>query len=256
MEIAATWWTVVLPAVIVIGATLGWGIFHPRSTMMGPVLFRAPGSAAPGSAATGSQPRVALTFDDGPTPDSTPAVLDALRDLDAPATFFVVGVNADRHPDLLRRIDAEGHLVGNHTLDHSRQGLWGRHVYWRRQMEETGDIIYDLIGKRPALFRPPMGYKHWHLMYQARQTGHHVVTWSRRAFDTAPPPWNTPRRIVKRLVKAGDGEVLLLHDGHEPTRPRSRRTTADAVIPLVNQLRDRGYEIVRLDELLGVEGYQ
>ena len=179
MEIAATWWTVVLPAVIVIGATLGWGIFHPRSAMMGPVLFRAD-SAHEGS------PRVALTFDDGPTPDATVAVLDALRDLDAPAAFFVVGVNADRHPDLLRRIDAEGHLIGNHTLDHSRQGLWGRHVYWRRQMEETGDIIFDLIGKRPALFRPPMGYKHWHLMYQARQTGHHVVTWSRRAFDTAP----------------------------------------------------------------------
>ena len=197
---------------------------------------------------------MALTFDDGPTPDATAAVLDALRAVNAPAAFFVIGANADRHPDLLRRIDAEGHLIANHTFDHSRQGLWGRHVYWRRQMEETGDVVMDIVGKRPALFRPPMGYKHWHLMYQARQTGHHVVTWSRRAFDTAPG--SSARRIVRRLVRASDGEVLLLHDGHEPTHPRSRRATADAVIPLVNQLRDRGFEVVRLDELLGLPGYQ
>jgi peptidoglycan/xylan/chitin deacetylase (PgdA/CDA1 family) len=248
MLFAETWYTVVAPTVAMVGGVVCYGIVHPRSQLMGRVLYRADPTQ------NGDSPRAALTFDDGPTPDSTPAVLQALRDVDAKATFFVIGENAARYPDLLREIYSDGHLIANHTFAHHRQGLWGRHVYWRQQMETTGDLIVDLIGQRPAIFRPPMGYKHWHLMYQARTTGHTVVNWSRRARDGGRR--TTARKIVKLLAGAEDGEVLLLHDGHEPDRSRSRRPTAEAVIPLVNQLRDRGLELVTLDELFGIEGYQ
>jgi len=249
MQVSFPWLTFVVPTAALVGGVVGWGMFYPRSRIMGPLVFRGR-PVNPGQA-----PRVALTFDDGPMPQSTPAVLDALAQVQAPAAFFVIGQNVVQHPNLLRRIDAEGHLVANHSYDHHRQGLWGFNAYWRRQLDDTDDAIAHAIGKRPAMFRPPMGMKHWHMMTEAVWGGHATVTWSRRAIDGgARPP--KKQRIVKRLLKAQDGDVLLLHDGHEPSRPRSRQTTADAVVPLVNQLRDRGFEIVRLDELLDLPAYQ
>lgn len=251
MDIPSTWFTIIIPAALFGGGLIGWGMVHPRSRIMGPLVHRGWPSEPDGD----SPKRVALTFDDGPTPDSTPAVLDALREVNAPAAFFVVGRNVQRHPHLLRRIHDEGHLIGNHTFDHDRQGLWGLNGFWRRQIDLADDTIFDLIGKRPAMFRPPMGLKHWHLMQEARFGGHTVVTWSRKAMDGGrKPPKKT--RLIKRLAKARDGDVLLLHDGHEPDHPASRTVTAEAIVPLVNQLRDRGFEIVRLDELLDLPGYQ
>ncbi|MEM6855494.1 MAG: polysaccharide deacetylase family protein [Planctomycetota bacterium] len=261
MDVPSTWFTIILPAAVFGGAVVGWGIFHPRSRIMGPLIHRGWPSDHEGDGGDDElfrgefRGRVALTFDDGPTPDSTPAVLDALKEVNALATFFVVGRNVERHPDLLRRMHDEGHLIANHTYDHDRQGLWGLNAFWRRQIDRADDAVLDIIGRRPAMFRPPMGLKHWHLMQEARYGGHAVVTWSRKARDGgAKPPKKT--KLIKRLAKARDGDILLLHDGHEPDRPASRRITAEAVVPLVNQLRDRGLQIVRLDELLDLPGYQ
>jgi peptidoglycan/xylan/chitin deacetylase (PgdA/CDA1 family) len=248
MWIPSTWFTVILPVVVFGGSALLWGMFHPRSRIMGPLWFRG------GPAEPGQKPRVALTFDDGPTPDATPAVLDALAAVDAPAAFFVIGQNVHRHPRLLRRIHDEGHLVGNHSYHHDRQGLWGLNAFWRRQLDETDDAVAELIGVRPLLFRPPMGLKHWHMLTEVTYGGHRTVTWSRKARDGGKRP--RQRNIVRRLTRARDGDILLLHDGQEPDHPRSRRATADAVIPLVNQLRDRGFDIVRLDELLDLPAYR
>ena len=248
MWIPSTWLTVIAPTVGIGGSVMLWGMFHPRSRVMGPLVFQAP------PAEPGDPPRVALTFDDGPTPQSTPAVLDELKRVGAPAAFFVVGLNVQRHPHLLRRIHDDGHLIANHSFHHDRQGLWGLNGFWRRQLDETDDAIADIIGRRPAMFRPPMGLKHWHMMQEVKYGGHVCVTWTRRALDGRRR--TKSKKIVKRLVKARDGEVLLLHDGHEPDRPCSRQATADAIVPLVNQLRDRGVEIVRLDELLQLPAYQ
>jgi peptidoglycan/xylan/chitin deacetylase (PgdA/CDA1 family) len=248
MWVPSTWLTVIAPTVGFGGSVLLWGMFHPRSRVMGPLVFQGP------PAEPGRPPRVALTFDDGPTPDSTPAVLDELARVDAPATFFVIGLNVQRHPHLLRRIHDDGHLVANHSFHHDRQGLWGLNGFWRRQLDDTDDAIADVIGRRPTLFRPPIGLKHWHMMQEVQYGGHLCVTWNRRSLDGRRNP--RPRKIVKRLTQSRDGDVLLLHDGHEPDRPRKRTATVQAIVPVVNQLRDRGVEIVRLDELLGVPGYQ
>lgn len=251
MDIPSPWLTLIAPAAVLGGGVMLWGMFHPRSRVMGPLVYRGD-PIDPGRDFRG---RVALTFDDGPTPESTPAVLDALGQVDAPAAFFVVGRNVQRHPRLLRRIHDEGHLIGNHSYDHNRQGLWGLNAFWRRQLDRTDDAVYDVIGQRPAMFRPPMGLKHWHMMTEVRYGGHTTVTWTRKARDGGSRGAKK-MKIVKRLAKAEDGEVLLLHDGHEPDRPASRTATAEAVVPLVNQLRDRGMQIVRLDELLDLPGYQ
>jgi len=246
---ASPWITTVAPATA-LGAAVGlYGIISPRARVWGPVVSRvrrAPDEDGP--------PRVALTFDDGPTPQSTPAVLDALARVDAPATFFVIGQNVRAHPDLLARVHAAGHLVANHTNTHPRHGLWGLRSFWRRELDACDDAVFDLIGKRPAFFRPPMGLKHWHLLKEVAWGGQTCVNWSRRARDGNTH--QTASRLRHRLTKhLRDGDICLLHDGHEPTRPGTRQHTADAIPALVNQIRDRGFELVRLDELLKKPGY-
>ena len=225
---------------------LAYGTFVPASCFWGRVISRARGVTAP---------HVALTFDDGPTAGPTERVLDALGEANVSATFFVVGSNVEKNPRLLERIDREGHLVGNHTWDHSHFGVFGRGRYWREQIERTDRLVRQVIGKRPALFRPPMGIKTWHVTAAARRAGHVTVTWNRRALDGVS---TDSERIVRRLVPAsGAGDILLLHDGVEPNvLRRDTRTTEQAIRPLVVGLRARGLEPRRLDELLGIKPYQ
>lgn len=203
--------------------------------------------------AAGSR-RVGLTFDDGPTPRATDAILDALRDAGAAATFFVIGANVLKHPDLLRRVHGEGHLVANHSFNHSHFGVLRRRPYWAREILETDDAIEAVIGVRPAMYRPPCGVKTWHTFGACHDTGHAMVNWSRRAVDGLP---TTPRRIMRRFRDVADGEILLLHDGVEPHAPHADRSATIAALPmLLDQLRREHLAPVRLDELLGVAGYQ
>lgn len=223
---------------------LCYGIFHPRAQLLGPLVYRGPAGAK----------GVALTFDDGPTPGSTDRVLDALGDAGVKAAFFVIGRNAERWPTLVQRMDNEGHIVANHTFEHSHTGLWGLWRYWREEITRANDTIEQIIGKRPALFRPPMGYKTSHVLRQARRQGQTVVTWSGRARDTKPI---SAAEIVQKLVEfRRDGDILLLHDGIEPSAPpRDTSPTVAAIPPLVTALREKSLEPVRLDLLLGVEAY-
>jgi peptidoglycan/xylan/chitin deacetylase (PgdA/CDA1 family) len=225
-------------------AGLTYATVAPACEFWGPVICRAK---------TGPN-RIALTFDDGPTPGSTERALDALREGQATATFFIVGENAARHPDLLRRIHDEGHLIANHTYSHSHYGVMRTLPYWQREIRRTDELVESILGLRPALFRPPMGVKTWHTARAARELGHAVITWSRRAMDGLP---TTSQRIVNRLSTAADGEILLLHDGVEPHAPHhDRAATVGAIVPLIEKLRARGLSPARLDELLGIDGYQ
>jgi len=124
----------------------------------------------------------------------------------------------------------------------------------RTCLDACNDAVYDVIGQRPAFFRPPMGLKHWHLLKEVTWGGQTCVNWSRRARDGNTH--QTPKRLIHRLTKRlSDGDICLLHDGHEPDHPGTRQHTADAIPALVNQIRDRGFELVRLDELLDQPGY-
>jgi peptidoglycan/xylan/chitin deacetylase (PgdA/CDA1 family) len=170
------------------------------------------------------------------------------------ASFFVIGANVRKHPELLRRMHAEGHLVGNHSLHHSHYGICRITRYWRREIVETDDAIEEVIGVRPAMYRPPCGMKTWHTFDAMRTTGHTLVNWSRRAIDGLP---TTPLRIMRRFEDIGDGEILLLHDGVEPNTSYADRSATIAAVPmLLEQLRGANLTPVRLDELLGVAEYQ
>ena len=203
--------------------------------------------------ATDGPRRVALTFDDGPTAGATDSTLDVLAELGVKAAFFVIGRNVAKHPDLLRRIQAEGHLIGNHTYDHCRLGVLRGLHFWRDQIARTDDAIERVLGQRPLFFRPPIGHKTPIIMSAARRGRHSVVTWSVRAWDGLP---TTTERIVQRVIpRCKAGSIVLLHDGAEPGRQRNAAPTVAAMKPLINGLRERGFELARLDEITGLHAY-
>lgn len=223
---------------------VAYASIRPESQFWGPVLSRGRADGPP---------RYALTFDDGPTEGATDRILDVLGELGVTAAFFVIGVNVRANPGLLRRMHDERHLIGNHSFHHSHYGMLRGPRYWRREVEETDRLIGEVTGRRPAMFRPPMGVKTYFIHGGARRAGQRVVTWNRRAYDGIP---TTTERILGRLVPTtGPGDVLMLHDGVEPNRVRETGPSVAAVRPLVERLRERGLEPARLDELLGVPGY-
>lgn len=225
-------------------STLAWASISPTNTLWGPLHCRGSGDGPP---------RYALTFDDGPTRGSTSAVLDLLGEFGVQAAFFVIGANARQCPDLLVRMHAEGHLIANHTLDHAHLSMFRGSRYWDHQLVETDRIIGQIIGRRPAMFRPPMGMKTGFNMGAAKRAGQAVVTWSRRAMDGIA---TTPERILDRLVpRTVAGDVLLLHDGVEPQSHRDPSPSIKAIKPLILRLRDRGLEPAPLDDFLGLPAY-
>jgi len=228
------------------GSSALYGTFAPTSSFWGKVVWRA---------ADTSKPQVSLTFDDGPTPDCTDRVLDLLAELGVKATFFVIGRNAQRSPDLLRRMDSEGHLIANHSFDHGHYDMFRGLTFWNRQVSRTDELIESIIGKKPALFRPAMGFTTFPIHHAARRGGHTVVTWSRRGRDGLRADASD---IVRRIMhRNAPGDILMLHDGIDPhlTGISDRSATLAAIGPLVNGLRERGLAAVRLDELLGIAGY-
>jgi peptidoglycan/xylan/chitin deacetylase (PgdA/CDA1 family) len=125
----------------------------------------------------GDSPRIALTFDDGPHPRYTPQILEILSEYRAPATFFVIGKNAQDYPDLVRRISAEGHEIANHTYSHRRiKDLSDQEI--REEMDHCEQILLEIVNLRPALFRPPEGSINDSARLSAKDHGYDIVLWS------------------------------------------------------------------------------
>jgi peptidoglycan-N-acetylglucosamine deacetylase len=225
-----------------LSAALGWTSVAPNCQLWGKVIAR-------GNADSSG---VALTFDDGPTAGATEQVLDTLGEMKVPAVFFVIGANAQRHPEIVRRMHDEGHIVANHSWDHSHTGFFRGRRYWEKQIEQTNRVIEEIIGLRPALFRPPLGVRTLFITGAATRAGHQVITWSRRGMDGVA---TTAPQICQRLGTAGPGEILILHDGVEPNSQRDQAATVAAVRPLIQTLRQRGLDLMRLDKLISVEPY-
>ena len=168
--------------------------------------------ACPIVRAAGTPGRCALTFDDGPDPEFTPRVLEILARTGQRATFFVIGERAARHPELMQRLVAEGHEVGNHSATHPwHLSLWpGRRV--AAELNQASDLIERACGVRPRLFRPPAGILSPRIAAGARAAGLQLVGFSTRSLDGSPviPASVALRRLARGL---GPGAILLLHDG-------------------------------------------
>jgi peptidoglycan-N-acetylglucosamine deacetylase len=219
-------------AVILGGAA--HGAFHRNSPLFGRPITRIAGSGKP----------VALTFDDGPNPDATPLILDALRDRGIKATFFILGRHAEQWPALVKRVADEGHAIGNHGWFH-RKLHFKSPAYVRRDLELGTRAIEAACGVRPRLFRAPHGFRAPWVTSIARSLGQRTVGWSLGVWDSDRPGAEV---IAERTVEgARRGAILLLHDGDGYDPQGDRVQTAQAVPVLVDRLVANGYRFALFD---------
>ncbi|WP_336209623.1 polysaccharide deacetylase family protein [Nonomuraea sp. LPB2021202275-12-8] len=190
-----------------------------------------------GSVNCGRTKCVALTFDDGPGP-YTAELLDILREADARATFFPVGGNAVARPELLRRMSAEGHLVGNHSWAHRDLSKLATSKI-ADSLDRTEEAVTAAIGQRPTLVRPPYGEVNLDVRNVAHEHGLSLVSWD---VDTYDQRGSSARAIADRAVEqAHPGAIVLMHDVN--------RATVDAVPDILKRLRGKGYAFVTVPEL-------
>ena len=211
----------------------GLGVALPQFKFFGPYICRG----------TQSRKLVALTFDDGPDERSTPALLELLSEARVAAAFFCIGERVTANPGLARRIVGDGHLLENHTYSHSKATNFFSVGRLREELARTQDAVLQSAGVAPNLFRPPMGLSNPRVFEAARLLGLKVIGWTARGLDTTICD---PERIVTRILRRLEpSAIILLHDGNVPPE----RLVATVRL-LLDSLRQRGYEVVRLDRIL------
>lgn len=189
---------------------------------------------------------VAITFDDGPNEKYTPELLDILLNFNVKATFFLIGKNVLKEPDITRRIYSEGHEIGNHSYSHPVLPLVSRKEL-HKQIETTDSIIKDLIGSKPMYFRPPMGLLTPTILDMIESYGLKAVVGEVYPRDTYKPGKD---KIVERVIKrVTPGSIIIMHDGGS-WRNFDRSQSIEAVPIIIERLRAKGYKFVTLSELL------
>ncbi|GIV09991.1 MAG: hypothetical protein KatS3mg019_2082 [Fimbriimonadales bacterium] len=185
-----------------------------------------------------SQPVVALTFDDGPDPQTTPRILEILKQEGVRATFFVVGTKLKRHPELARRIVAEGHALGCHSYDHQRQTDLTEEQVWR-QIRDC-QVLARRAGVKLVAYRPPYLAQNAAVRRAVQRWGMPMVM-ATVLGEPAQPPCDL-RWVYRYARRAHNGSILLLHD----TYPHM----ADALPELIRALRQRGFEFATIPDLV------
>jgi len=224
---------VFLPLAFGYSLILGWGVFDIGSQFFVRTIHK------------GEQGKVALTFDDGPHSVHTPQILNVLKEEGVKASFFCIGRHAEKHPELLQRMMAEGHVIGNHTYSHThRFGLFSEEKVLE-EMQGGKAVLKSIIGRTPRFFRPPFGVMNPKIARAVAAERDIIIGWDLRSRDgVARSEKQILDRVMPRLDKA---TLLLFHD----TNPHS----AEAVRKVIQHLRGQGKEIVSLEELTGVVPY-
>jgi len=190
---------------------------------------------------------VALTFDDGPYHPYTQKLLAVLEEKQVKVTFFMVGNNASKNPEVVTLVTSKGHEVALHAEEHkdflklSGQELVGNIFRGKKLLEE-------LTGKSVKYLRPPHGFRDWAVMEAASDAGLKVVNWS-----VIPRDWTNPgaQEIANRVCKnVTPGAIVLLHDGDAPAQTASREQTVEATALIIDELRKQGYNFVTVSQLL------
>jgi len=236
-------WIMLICAICLINL-FGWYVYAwsiPTLQWFGPAILRGPGNGN----------RIALTFDDGPCAGYTEQILDILRSRDVKATFFVCGQNVERSPEILRRVQAEGHTIGNHGYSHPFPFFRSR-AFFARQIDLTREAIEKVTGKRPKLFRPPFGARWLGLHPVLKARGLRLVNWSETGYDWKLETEGIVREALKTLVP---GSIILLHDGCRAYPPErvDRSLTVKALPAILDGAMKAGFTFVSLEELLAKE---
>ena len=215
----------------------------PTSQAYGQIMIHGPRSAK----------IVALTFDDGPNEPYTSEILGVLDHYGVKATFFATATNAEYYPETTRDIVADGHVLANHSYDHSR--LASAMDFRYRQLEQSQSVFEQVAGVRPALFRPPAGiHTPWQLRTVSSE-GMVTINWDAEGMD-----WQkgaTSDSIERRVLsEVKPGSIILLHDGDEIRHGSDRSETVDALPTIIESLQAQGYHFETVPQLLNLPPYQ
>jgi len=231
--------SIVLFVLFVAGVLFLGSVFLPCFSLNDSVICHGPRS----------EKIIALTFDDGPNEPYTSRVLDLLEARKIPATFFLVGKNVERYPDVVHRMLREGYPVGNHTWDH-RPLIWmgpeeirGEVEKWEEAMASTGLPLPSL-----KLFRAPHGWKTPFVSRVLHDKGYRLVGWSRGVWDSDQPGTAV---LFRRLTRGiGSGDIILLHDGGEARAGIDRSQTVEVLPEIIDHYQSLGFRFVSLQEVL------
>lgn len=219
---------------LVIGGLLTWLKYDYNAVKMEDV--REACGYVSASATPVEAPKIALTFDDGPSTAWTPALLDGLKERGVKATFFLIGENADKNPEIVKRMAEEGHLIGNHTYHHVELTKVSENEA-RLELADTSAVIVRITGKEPEYMRPPFGAWQRKLEQEIQML---PVLWTIDPLD-----WTTENQdeIVNKVVtEAEENDIILLHDCY--------KSSIEAGLRIVDILREEGFVFVTVDELL------
>lgn len=219
---------------LVIGGLLTWLKYDYNAVKMEDV--REACGYVSASATPVEAPKIALTFDDGPSTAWTPALLDGLKERGVKATFFLIGENADKNPEIVKRMAEEGHLIGNHTYHHVELTKVSENEA-RLELADTSAVIVRITGKEPEYMRPPFGAWQRKLEQEIQML---PVLWTIDPLD-----WTTENQdeIVNKVVtEAEENDIILLHDCY--------KSSIEAGLRIVDILQEEGFMFVTVDELL------
>ncbi len=190
-------WGVACGAVIAAGFC--WGVLNPSCQWLGPVYL------------TTENKEILITIDDGPDPHDTPVLLDLLDRHATKAIFFMIGDKVRAHPELAREVIRRGHEIGNHTLTHPAGSFWCAGPWrTRREIEGGQQIIEEITGKKPRLFRAPVGHRNLFTHPICAALGLEVMAWNRRGFDGVE---KDPQKVLSRILpQLSNGDIVLLHE--------------------------------------------
>jgi len=187
---------------------------------------------------------IALTFDDGPN-ENTMLVLNLLKKYDVKASFFCIGKNIEKHPEIVQRTIAEGHIVGNHSYSHSHFFDFFRKKKLIDEIKKTDTLLEKFTGKKINLFRPPYGVTNPSIRRALEVTKHKVIGWNIRSLDGVVKDEKVIYdRIVKRIAPGG---IVLLHD--------TSKHSVNVLEQLLQFLQKNNYTVVSLEQLLNIKAY-
>jgi peptidoglycan-N-acetylglucosamine deacetylase len=216
-------------------AVAAWGAVYPGAQVFGPTLR-----------ITGDVSTLALTFDDGPNPAVTPALLNLLERHDARATFFLMGSHVRAFPALAREIAARGHAIGNHTETHPNMTFL-RAGRLRDELNRCGEAIESATDHRPRWMRPPFGFRGPALGGVVRQLGYSgIAMWSRLVRDWRP---QASAAVIRRLRRVAGGDIVLMHDGDHRVLEGDRRHTMGALEYWLPRWKNTGLRFVTVDDI-------
>ena len=191
-----------------------------------------------------SKNKVAITFDDGPNTEFTPKVLDILDEHNAKATFFCIGTNVDKQPDVLKEIDKRGHTIGNHSYSHDIKFDMSPVKVVKEDLMKNESLIESAIGKKPKLFRSPFGVTNPKIAKAVKQLKMASIGWNIRTLDTTSDSEN---KIFERTKNIKAGDIVLLHDTSDKSLNVLKR--------LLKSLDEKGLRSVTINELANIEAY-